>query len=155
MILCQAYFSTRCSKMAMRDDVERWQTRKGMGLRLGDKESDFFNKPALCRRRTPVLYIAGAAPKMMCEFKKNTENVGQKIHPDKTKILSNQSTSKRKEVEISNIKVEILQQRSHSAPRAAFASNGNRNRNNSSQRTPQQPQSSCSRSALRCRKPRF
>ena len=31
-----------------------------------------------------------------------------KIHSDKTKILSNQSTNKRKEVEINNIKVEIL-----------------------------------------------
>ena len=45
---------------------------------------------------------------MMCDFKKNTENVGLKIHPDKTKILSNQSANKRKEVEISNIKLEIL-----------------------------------------------
>ena len=29
---------------------------------------------------------------MMCEFKKATEKVGLKIHPEKTKILSNQST---------------------------------------------------------------
>ena len=29
--------------------------------------------------------------KMMCEFKKATEKVGLRIHPDKTKILSNQS----------------------------------------------------------------
>ena len=27
----------------------------------------------------------------MCEFKKATEKVGLRIHPDKTKILSNQS----------------------------------------------------------------
>ena len=32
--------------------------------------------------------------------------MGLKIHPDKTKILSNQSTNKRTEVEINNIKVE-------------------------------------------------
>ena len=30
--------------------------------------------------------------KMMCEFKKAPEKVGLRIHPDKTKILSNQST---------------------------------------------------------------
>ena len=30
--------------------------------------------------------------KMMCDFKKATEKVGLRIHPDKTKILSNQST---------------------------------------------------------------
>ena len=29
--------------------------------------------------------------KMMCDFKKATEKVGHRIHPDKTKILSNQS----------------------------------------------------------------
>ena len=29
---------------------------------------------------------------MLCEFKKSTEKVGLRIHPDKTKILSNQST---------------------------------------------------------------
>ena len=28
---------------------------------------------------------------MMCEFKDATEKVGLRIHPDKTKILSNQS----------------------------------------------------------------
>ena len=32
---------------------------------------------------------------MMCDFKKNIENVGLKIHPDKTKILGNQSSNKR------------------------------------------------------------
>ena len=41
-------------------------------------------------------------------FKKSTENVGSNIHPDKTNILSNQSTNKIKEVEINNIKVEML-----------------------------------------------
>ena len=30
--------------------------------------------------------------KMLCEFKKVTEKLGLRIHPDKTKILSNQST---------------------------------------------------------------
>ena len=45
---------------------------------------------------------------MMCDFKQSTESVGLKIHPNKTKILSNQSTNKRKEVEINNFKVEIL-----------------------------------------------
>ena len=30
---------------------------------------------------------------MMCEFEKATEKVGLRIHPDKTKILSNQSST--------------------------------------------------------------
>ena len=46
--------------------------------------------------------------KVMCDFKQSTESVGLKIHPDKTTILSNQSTNERKEVEINNIKVEIF-----------------------------------------------
>ena len=29
--------------------------------------------------------------KMLCDFKNSTEKVGLKIHPEKTKILSNQS----------------------------------------------------------------
>ena len=29
--------------------------------------------------------------KMLCEFKRSTEKVGLRIHPEKTKILSNQS----------------------------------------------------------------
>ena len=43
---------------------------------------------------------------MMCDFNKSTENVGLKIHPDKTEILINQSTNKRKDVEIKDV-VEI------------------------------------------------
>ena len=34
--------------------------------------------------------------------------MGLKIHPDKTKILGNQNINKRTEVEIENIKVEVL-----------------------------------------------
>ena len=37
---------------------------------------------------------------MMCDFKQTTQHVGLKIHPDKTKILSNRSTNRRKEVKI-------------------------------------------------------
>ena len=49
--------------------------------------------------------------KMLCEFKKNTEKVGLGIHPDKTKILSNQSiinSDTKKELEIEDMKNEIL-----------------------------------------------
>ena len=37
-----------------------------------------------------------------------SERVGLKIHPDKTKFLNNQSANTRKEVEINNIKAEML-----------------------------------------------
>ena len=49
--------------------------------------------------------------KMMCEFKKATEKVGLRIHPDKTKILSNQSTinsDTTKHIEVDDMSIEIL-----------------------------------------------
>ena len=50
--------------------------------------------------------------KMLCEFKKVTEKVGLRIHPDKTKILSNQCTlnsdTKKKQLEVDDMKIEKL-----------------------------------------------
>ena len=95
-------------QMALKDDVERWPKPKGMGIRLGDYESDCLTS---LRFAGDVLLFSVSLvqlQKMMCDFKQSVESVGLKIHPDKTKILSNQSINKRKEVEINNIKVEIL-----------------------------------------------
>ena len=44
----------------------------------------------------------------MSDFQKSTENVGLKIHPEKTKVLSNQGSNRRKEVTIDNFEVEVL-----------------------------------------------
>ena len=88
-------------------DVTRWPKIKGTGIRLGDSESDCLTN---LRFADDVLLFSTSLEqlqKMMCDFEKNTGNVGLKIHRDKTKILSNQSTNKRKEVSINNIKVEI------------------------------------------------
>ena len=46
---------------------------------------------------------------MLCEFKISTEAVGLGIHPDMTKILSNQNKTKEKEITVDNIKIEILE----------------------------------------------
>ena len=45
---------------------------------------------------------------MLCEFKTSTEGVGLGIHPDKTRILSNQDKEKAKEITVNNIKIEVL-----------------------------------------------
>ena len=45
---------------------------------------------------------------MLCDFKTSTEEVGLGIHPDKTKILSDQDNAKEKEITVDNIKIEIL-----------------------------------------------
>ena len=42
------------------------------------------------------------------DFKHSTEKVGLKIHPGKKKILSNESSSRRKEMDFDNITVEVL-----------------------------------------------
>ena len=47
----------------------------------------------------------------MCEFKQSIEKVGLRIHPDKTKILSNQSTinsDTKEQLEVDDMKIEIL-----------------------------------------------
>ena len=93
--------------MALEDDVERWQNHKGMGILLGDYACDYLTN---LRFADDVLVFSTSLvqfQKLMCDFKRSTESVGLKIHPDKTKSLSNQSTNKRKEVEINNIEVEI------------------------------------------------
>ena len=43
-----------------------------------------------------------------CEFKTSTEAVGLGIHPDKTKILSNDEQVKGKEITFNNIKIGVL-----------------------------------------------
>ena len=45
---------------------------------------------------------------MLCEFKASTEAVGLGIHPDKTKILSNQDKVKVNEITVDNVKIEVL-----------------------------------------------
>ena len=44
----------------------------------------------------------------MCDFARSTERVGLKIHPEITKILSNQNSNRRREMAIKNIKVDVL-----------------------------------------------
>ena len=98
-------------QVALRDDLPRWQKKKGMGICLGDCELDRLTN---FRFADDVLLFATTQEqlqKIMCEFKHSTEKVGLKIHPWKTKILSNHSSSRRREVEIDNIKSGNINQR--------------------------------------------
>ena len=45
---------------------------------------------------------------MVADFEKPTEAQGFDIHPDKTQILTNQQTNRKREVEIDGMHVEIL-----------------------------------------------
>ena len=94
--------------MALKDDVALWPKTKGMGICLGDSETDCLTN---LRFADDVLLFPTSEvqlQKMMCDFKQSIERVGLKVRPDRTKILSNQSSNRRKEMEINNIEVEIL-----------------------------------------------
>ena len=92
--------------MELNDDLASWQ-KKGMGICLGDSETDCLTN---LRFADDVLLFSTSLeqlPRMMCDFKRSTERMGLKIHPEKMKILGNQK-SNRKEETINNIKVEVL-----------------------------------------------
>ena len=79
-----------------------------MGIFSGDSGSDCLRN---LRFADDVLLFSTSqvlCQKMMCDFKQSIERVGLKIHPDNTKILSDQISNRRKEMETNNIKVEIL-----------------------------------------------
>ena len=92
---------------SLKDDIQRWQKKKGMGIYLSDNDHDCFTN---LRFADDVLLFASSKEqlqKMLCEFKRSTEKVGLRIHPDKTKILSNRSSSSsdtKKEMEVDDIK---------------------------------------------------
>ena len=78
-------------QFSLKDEIQRWQKKKGMGIYLSDHDRGCLTN---LRFADDVMLFATSKEqirKMMCEFKKATEKVGLRIHPDKTKILSNQS----------------------------------------------------------------
>ena len=77
---------------ALKNVIQRWQRKKGMGIYLSDQERDCLTN---LRFADDVMLFAtskGQIQNMMCEFKEATEKVGLTIHPNKTKILSNESS---------------------------------------------------------------
>ena len=78
---------------SLEDDLKRWQEKR-KGIRLSDKTEDCMTN---LRFADDVLLFSTSLEKlreMLCEFKASTEAVGLGIHPDKTKILSNQDKKK-------------------------------------------------------------
>ena len=82
-----------------------------MGIYLSDNDHDCLTN---LRFADDVLLFASSKEqlqKMLCEFKKSAEKVGLRIHLGKTKILrnqSNQSSDTKKEIEVDDIKVELV-----------------------------------------------
>ena len=96
---------------SLKDEIQGWQKKKEMGIFLSDHDRDCLTN---LRFADDVMLFATSKEhvrKMMCEFKKATEKVGLRIHPDKTKILSNQSTvnsDTKKHIEVGDMSIEIL-----------------------------------------------
>ena len=82
-----------------------------MGKYLSDHDHDCLTN---LRFADDVMLFATSKEqirKMLCEFKKVTEKVSLRIHPDKTKILSNQriiNSDTKKHLEVEDMKIEIL-----------------------------------------------
>ena len=107
--MCSLLFNT-VLQYSLKDETQRWQKKKGMGMYLSDHDRDCLTN---LRFADDVMLFATSKEQirsMMCEFKDATEKVGLRIHPDKTKILSNQSTinSDTKKFEIGEMSSEIL-----------------------------------------------
>ena len=109
-IRCPACCSTQCFSIHKRTKYNDGKRKKGMGIYLSDHDRDCLTN---LRFADDVMLFATSKEqirKMMCEFKKATEKVGLRIHPDKTKILSNQSTinSDKKHIEVGKMSIEML-----------------------------------------------
>ena len=79
-----------------------------MGICPGDNDHDCLTNMRFADDVHLFASTREQLSKMLCDFKHSTEEVGLKIHPGKTKNVSSQSSNSRKEIEIDNIKVEIL-----------------------------------------------
>ena len=89
-----------------------------IGGKKNKKESDWATKLRTAWRTWDLLTTYYSSPsrskgcgKCYVNFKTSTEAVGLWIHPDKTKMLSNQDKVKAKEITVDNIKIEILEKR--------------------------------------------
>ena len=92
---------------SLESNLTKWQENK-KGIRLSDNAEDCLTN---LRFADDVLLFSTSLKKlrdMLCDFKTSTEEVGLGIHPDKTKILSNQDKVKDKEITVDNIQIEIL-----------------------------------------------
>ena len=66
---------------SLKDEIQRWQKRKGMGFYLSVDDHDCLRS---LRFADDVLLFATFKEqrrKMLCEFKQSTEKVGLRIHP--------------------------------------------------------------------------
>ena len=96
---------------SLKDEIQRWQKKKGMGICLSDQDRDCLTN---LRFADDVMLFATSKRQiqaMMCEFKEATKKVGLTIHPNKTKILSSESSMNpdtKRYMKIGDLDIEIL-----------------------------------------------
>ena len=96
---------------SLKDEIQRWLKKKGMGIYLSDHDHDCLTNLRFADDWMLFATSKEQIRKMLCEFKKVIEKVGLSIHPDKTKILSNQSiinSDTKKHLEVDDMNIEIL-----------------------------------------------
>ena len=94
-------------QFSLEGDLKQRQGKQ-KGIRLSNQKE---NCGTNLRFADNVLLFSTSLEKlreMLCEYKFSTEAVGLGIHPDKTKMLSNQDKVKAKEITVNNIKIEVL-----------------------------------------------
>ena len=104
---CPPYCSIRCCNILGKTIWNDGKKNK-KGIKLSEKTEDCLTN---LRFADDVLLFSTSLERlreMLCEFKASTEAVGLGIHPDKTKILSNQDKAKVNEITVDNIKIEVL-----------------------------------------------
>ena len=94
-------------RVALKDDLAKWQ-RKGAGIRIWDSESDCRTNLRLAENVLSYATSLEPLQQHVVWFQAKHRKSWIEDTPWKTKILSNQSSSKKQEVTISIIKVEVL-----------------------------------------------
>ena len=94
-------------QFSLENVLKRWQ-QKQKSIKLSDKKEDCLTNLRLADEIFRFSTSLEKLREMLCEYKFSTEAVGLGIHPDKTKMLSNQDKVKAKEITVNNIKIEVL-----------------------------------------------
>ena len=76
-------------QLSLEGDLMRWQ-EKQKGITLSDKTEGCLMNLRFADDVLLFFTLLEKLREMFCEYKTSTEAVGFGIHPDKTKILSNQ-----------------------------------------------------------------
>ena len=92
-------------QMVLKDDATRWQKKNGMGICVGDSESDCLTD--LCFADDALLFSTSQVQlqTMMCDFKQSTERVGLKIHRTRRKFSATKVQTEEKKWRSTTLKL--------------------------------------------------